>query len=140
MTASNAWMSHATGSSVAVLVDSSLWVHQLRKSGDPSKRGRVNALLESGEAAWCPAIRLELWRGVTSDAERKTLRRYEALLPGYAITPDVWEHAIRLADRARAAGVTAPLADLVIFATAKIHDVDLAHDDEHFEALAKLEA
>jgi len=30
------------------LVDSSLWVHQLRKSGDPAKRDRVNALLESG--------------------------------------------------------------------------------------------
>ena len=54
-----------------VLVDSSLWVHQLRKSGDAGKRDRVNALLESGEAAWCPAVRLELWRGVTNDTERK---------------------------------------------------------------------
>ena len=54
-----------------VLVDSSLWVHQLRKSGDPAQRDRVNALLASGEAAWCPAVRLELWRGVTSDVERK---------------------------------------------------------------------
>ena len=69
-----------------VLVDSSLWVHQLRKSGDPAKRDRVNALLESGEAAWCPAVRLELWRGVTNDAERKTLRRYEASLPDYEIS------------------------------------------------------
>ena len=84
---------------MAVLVDSSLWVHQLRKSGDPAKRDRVNALLESGEAAWCPAVRLELWRGVTNDAERKTLRRYEALLPDYEISAEVWDRAIRLADR-----------------------------------------
>jgi mannose-6-phosphate isomerase-like protein (cupin superfamily) len=69
-----------------VLVDSSLWVHQLRKSGDPAKRDRVNALLESGEAAWCPPVRLELWRGVTNGAERKTLRRYDALLPDYEIS------------------------------------------------------
>jgi hypothetical protein len=35
-------------------------VHQLRKSGDhPAKRDRVNALLESGEAAWCPAAKTE---------------------------------------------------------------------------------
>jgi hypothetical protein len=47
---------------MAVLVDSSLWVHQLRKSGAPAHRDRVNALLENGEAAWCPAIRLELCR------------------------------------------------------------------------------
>ena len=123
-----------------VLVDSSLWVHQLRKSGDPSKRDRVNALLESGEAAWCPAVRLELWRGVTNDAERKTLRRYEALLPDYEISAEVWQRSIRLADRARASGVTVPLADLLIFVCAKIHGLEIAHDDTHFDQLTKLEA
>jgi predicted nucleic acid-binding protein len=121
-----------------VLVDSSLWVHQLRKSGDPAKRDRVNALLESGEAAWCPVVRLELWRGVTSDAERRTLRRYEALLPDYEISADVWTRSIQLADRARASGLTVPLADLLIFACAKIHAVEVVHDDTHFEDLKKL--
>jgi len=124
---------------MAVLVDSSLWVHHLRKSGDPGKRDRVNALLETGEAAWCPAVRLELWRGVTNDAERRTLRRYESLLPDFEISPQVWERAIRLADRGRASGVTVPLADLLIFACAKTHELDLDHDDAHFDELAKLE-
>ena len=123
-----------------VLVDSSLWVHQLRKSGDAAKRERVNALLESGEAAWCPPVRLELWRGVTNDAERKTLRRYEALLPSYEISPDVWKRSIQLADRGRAVGLTVPLADLLIFACAKLNGLDVAHADSHFDALAKLEA
>lgn len=122
-----------------VLVDSSLWVHQLRKSGDPAKRDRVNALLESGEAAWCPPVRLELWRGVTNDAERKTLRRYEALLPSYEVSPEVWERAIRLADRGRVAGRTVPLADLLIFACAKLNGLGLAHDDSHFDELAGFE-
>ena len=122
-----------------VLVDSSLWVHQLRKSGDPAKRDRVNALLESGEAAWCPPVRLELWRGVTNDAERKTLRRYEALLPDYEISPEVWNRSIQLADRARASGVTVPLADLLILACAKIYGLDVAHDDTHFDALSRLQ-
>ncbi len=125
---------------MAVLVDSSLWVHQLRKGGHPAKRDRVNALLESGEAAWCPVVRLELWRGVTNDAERKTLRRYEALLPDYEISADVWNRSIHLADRGRASGVTVPLADLLVFACAKIHGLDVAHDDTHFDDLAKLEA
>ncbi len=121
-----------------VVVDSSLWVHQLRKSGDAAKRDRVNALLENGEAAWCPVVRIELWRGVTSDAERRTLRRYEALLPSYEIAPQVWERAIRLADRGRAAGLTVPVADLLIFACAKLNGLDVAHDDTHFDALAGL--
>ena len=123
-----------------VLVDSSLWVHQLRKSGDPVNRVRVNALLESGEAAWCPPVRLELWRGVTNDAERKTLRRYEALLLSYEISPDVWDRSIQLADRGRSAGLTVPLADLLIFACARLNGIDVAHDDSHFDELAKLEA
>ena len=123
-----------------VLVDSSLWVHQLRKSGDAAKRDRVNALLENGEAAWCPVVRLELWRGVTNDAERKTLRRYEALLPDYDISAEVWTRSIQLADRARTSGVTVPLADLLIFACANIHGLEVAHDDTHFDELLKLEA
>ena len=123
-----------------VLVDSSLWVHQLRRGGDPAKRDRVHALLESGDASWCPVVRLELWRGVTSDADRKVLRRYEALLPDYEMSPAVWERAIRLADRGRASGVTVPLADLLIFACAKVHGLDLAHDDGHFDDLARLGA
>jgi predicted nucleic acid-binding protein len=122
-----------------VLVDSSLWVHQLRKGGDPAQRDRVNALLEKGEAAWCPVVRLELWRGVTNDAERKTLRRYEALLPDYDISAEVWNRSMQLADRGRTSGVTVPLADLLIFTCAKTHGVDVAHDDAHFDELARLE-
>ena len=125
---------------MAVLVDSSLWVHQLRKSGEAAKRDRVNALLQAGSAVWCPPVRLELWRGVTNDVERNTLRRYETVLQDYEITPAVWERAIRLADRGRAAGVTVPLADLLVFACAKAHRLDLAHDDDHFAQLAKIEA
>jgi len=123
-----------------VLVDSSLWVHQLRKSGDPAKRDRVNVLLKSGEAAWCPAVRLELWRGVTNDAERKTLRHYEASLPDYEVSAEVWQRSIQLADRARASGVTIPLADLLIFTCARVHGLELAHDDAHFDELTKLKA
>jgi len=123
----------------AVLVDSSLWVHQLRKGGDSAKRARVNGWLHDGLAAWCPPVRLELWRGVTNDAERKTLKHYEAVLPDYEISSTVWERAMRLADRGRAAGVTAPLADLLIFACAKEHKVELAHDDHHFVQLEQLD-
>lgn len=133
-------MPSATWDVPAVLVDSSLWVHQLRRSGDSAKRDRVNTLLQNGRAVWCPPVRLELWRGVTNDVERRVLRRYEALLPDYEISSAVWEHAVRLADRGRTAGVTAPLADLLIFACAKEHRLELAHDDSHFTQLEQLDA
>jgi predicted nucleic acid-binding protein len=33
-----------------------------------------------------------------------------------------------------------PLADLLILACASVHGLEIAHDDAHFEALAKLPA
>jgi predicted nucleic acid-binding protein len=123
-----------------VLVDSSLWVHQLRRSGDPAKRKQVNALLLSGDAAWCPVVRLELWRGIGTDAERRTLRQYEARIPDVAMTPAVWDLAMELATHGRGAGLTVPLADVLIFACAVVHEIDLAHDDAHFDQLADLTA
>lgn len=120
------------------LVDSSLWVHHLRKSGDPAQRARVIGLLETGAAAWCPVVRLELWRGVSTDSDRRTLRRFEALLPDYDLTPDIWNAAIVLADRGRAAGITVPLADLLVFACAEHYGLAIAHDDPHFDELARI--
>ncbi len=82
------------------------------------------------------------WESIFAEngSMKTTVRRYEALSPDYEITAETWERAIRLADRGRATGVTAPLADLLIFACAKLNDLEIAHDDEHFDALAKLEA
>ena len=56
------------------LVDTSAWIHQLRRKGDAAVRSRVEALLKAGEAAWCSAVRLELWNGVGSEAGRRILR------------------------------------------------------------------
>jgi hypothetical protein len=36
--------------------------------------------------------------------------------------------------------VTVPLAEFLIFTCARIHGLDVAHDDTHFDELAKLEA
>lgn len=123
---------------MAVLVDSSLWIHYLRRSGDPAKRERVSDLLRNGEAAWCPVVRLELWRGVNNDSERKVLRQFEALLPDYEISGDVWEHAIQLADRGRQSGISVPLADLLVFACASSNGLAIAEDDTHFDDLRAL--
>lgn len=118
-----------------VLIDSSLWVHQLRRDGDPALRARVNHLLASGVAAWCPPVRLELWRGAGGSAERKVLREYESTLDDLPITAAVWEMAIRLARRGRESGLTAPLADFLVFSCARIHHLELAHCDHHFDLL-----
>lgn len=122
-----------------VLVDTSSWIHMLRPSGDPAVRARVERALKSGEACWCPQIRLELWNGAGGNREKKVIRDFERLLPELAITEAVWVEACTLARRARTAAITIPSADLLIAACAQYYAVELETADSEFALLAKLD-
>lgn len=123
---------------MATLVDSSSWVHWLRRRGDAAIAHRVSRLVESGDAAWCPPIRLELWNGVGDESDRRVLRDFEQSLPELPITDDVWAEAYGLASRCRKAGKTAPAIDVLIAACARHHGVALEHADSHFDFLMTL--
>jgi predicted nucleic acid-binding protein len=120
------------------LIDTSAWIHQMRPQGDPAVRGRVEALLRAGEAAWCAMVRLEIWAGVGNERERRALREYEAVIPELPIGADVWQAAHGLAGRTRRAGKTVPAADILICACARQHGVAIEHADAHFDMLAEL--
>lgn len=120
------------------LVDTSSWVHQIRKRGNAAVRARVEALLTAGAAAWCPQVRLELWAGARSDHDRKILRDYERVLPELPITDAVWQLACDLADGARRAGISAGAGDLLIAACARHHSVELEHADADFEHFGRV--
>jgi predicted nucleic acid-binding protein len=119
------------------LVDTSSWIHQLRRRGDPAVRARVEGLLVAGEAAWCAPVRLELWAGVGGDKERRALREYEAVLPDLPVTDEVWQEAHHLADRCRREGDTASAMDLLIAACARHYGVGVETADRDFERLLK---
>lgn len=121
------------------LVDTSAWVHQMRPKGDPFVRARVEALLRTGDAVWCPMVRLEIWAGVGNEKERRTLRDYDSVLPSLAIDDDVWRSAFDLASRARSGGRTIPPSDILIYACARHHGVEMEHADAHFDLLAELD-
>lgn len=79
-----------------IIIDTSLWVYQLRRQGDAKKRAKVEELLLAGEAAWCAPIRLELWRGVGRNEDARVLREYEQVLPEYSLGEEVWQQACQL--------------------------------------------
>jgi predicted nucleic acid-binding protein len=117
------------------IVDSSSWIEALRLRGIPEVRKRVENLLDAGEAAWCPIIRMELWRGVGGAAERKKLQLLETRIPMLNVEMPVWNQAFDLLIKARGLGVTAPVTDVLIVATARFHNVDIEHCDWHLKAL-----
>ena len=76
-----------------VLIDTSSWIHFLRRDGDASARRRVSALLESGTARWCAMVRLELWNGARGAREKRVLMEFERLIPELETSPAVWDEA-----------------------------------------------
>ena len=117
------------------LIDTSMWIEALRVKGDPEARDRVAALLQSGEAAWCPIVRLELWSGVGDARERKVLIGFDDVVVNLPIADDAWNLATKLSSLGRSKGHTFPLPDLVVFACAQAHGADLLHRDKHFDQL-----
>ena len=120
------------------LIDTSCWIEALRRKGDSAIRAKVQSLLQTSEAAWCDMVRLELWNGATSEWDKKLLRDLEATLPSLPMGPDTWNMATDLAVRSRSAGHTIPATDLLIFACARSHGVEVEHKDHHFEKLEQL--
>jgi predicted nucleic acid-binding protein len=121
-----------------VLVDTSSWIQYLRPNGDAAVSRRVQQALTSGEACWCPMIRLELWNGAGGERERKVLRDFERLLPELPITDEVWNDAVELARKARANAITVPASHLLIVACARHHAASLESADTDFTLLAEV--
>jgi predicted nucleic acid-binding protein len=69
----------------------------------------------------------------------KRFAAYEALLP---TTRSLLRSGTGRFDSPIAAGQPGdvPLFDLLIFACAKMHGLEVVHDDSHFDEMAKLEA
>ena len=119
------------------LVETSAWIETMRPKGDVPTREKVIELLREKRAAWCEMIKLELWCGALA----KEMPDLEALaIDAVALetTPKVWENANALARKARARGLTIPSTDLLIFACAEVHGVEILHRDKHFDLLQAL--
>lgn len=120
------------------LIDTSCWVHALRKRGNTDIRKRVQRLLLDDEAAWCEVVWVELWRGVTAKAEIQFLRELDNDLPKLPMNDAVWQLACELAQLCRLTGTPVPTTDLLIHACAAVHKIKLIHEDKHFDVLASL--
>jgi predicted nucleic acid-binding protein len=117
---------------LSVLIDTSAWVEALRNDGDPAVQSQVKHLLQTGEAATCSMIMLELWNGARGEYERSQLGRFAESLTFLAIDDAAWRESWNLATTARSIGITIPSTDLLIIAVASYHSAELIHCDRHF--------
>lgn len=124
-----------------LLVDSSVWIDQLRNARTPATQF-VEARDPAEEVALTAVVYLEVLQGVASD---KAFAQLKQVLEGYRVLePREGLHTYALAAhlyrRARMAGMTVrKSADCLIAAIALEHDALLVHNDRDFLALAAVE-
>lgn len=119
------------------LVDTSVWIRALRRSGSGEVQRRLEDLLVANEAATCDMVRLELLRAAADETEQA---RLEARLHGLhqlSADADDWLAAARLGFALRQAGITVASPDLLIAAIGLRHDAIVVHADRDFELIAE---
>lgn len=118
------------------LIDSSIWLDFINKKSAPKLNARIQSLIETRQAGWCPMVRLELQR---STKERESaLSLLNEVLSDFAITDLVWESAYEIARTSYRAGKTIPNTDILIYAAALSHGIKVYHNDKHFDWLDEI--
>jgi predicted nucleic acid-binding protein len=119
------------------LVDTSSWVEYLRERESAASEN-VEALVLSGEAAWCDITLVELWHGVRGAKEKRDLSEMENEIERIPLEAAIWRLACKLAHRCREKGLNVPISDIITAACAVTHGLELEHCDKHFNDLLPL--
>jgi predicted nucleic acid-binding protein len=120
-----------------VLVDTSTWLHALRRESVPVIKSRVDELLRDNMVVTTAMIKLEILGGTRTDKEFQRLKNYLQALDDLKIGGQQWEKAYELSFNLRRKGLTVPYTDILIAACALTEDLTLMHVDTHFDAIAK---
>lgn len=119
-----------------VLIDTSLWIEALRRTGSATARKAVAQAVEPGMALVNGLILTELLKGARDDGEYRRLERLLDATTSLPVDSSTWSRAARLGFDLRRAGVSVPTVDLAIAACALETGVPLLHADAHFELIA----
>lgn len=119
------------------LIDTSVWVHFLRRKGDAKVKQAVVSLLQADLAAHSCPIRFELLSGAKPDDERAL---EQALQLSHHLTFEQadWREAALLERELRARGLAIPRSDLFIMTVAMRHGVPVVCRDAHFDIVQKV--
>jgi len=121
-----------------VLPDTSVWVLFFRKSGSPEVKAALAQALREMRVYLSPVVAAELLRGARSQQEFQELKQDLLALPEAPNGSAVWIRAGELGQILKKNGLTVPLPDLAIAASAELGGLELWHADRHFEAIAEV--
>lgn len=118
------------------LVDTSVWIEAFRRA-HRDEAVHLRSLLEAGEVAMAPPIRIELLCGAGA-ADLPRLRRVLSALPLFGPTVESWERMEGWVERAVRGGRRFGVVDLLIAAIAAENDLAIWSLDGDFALMAAL--
>jgi len=118
------------------LIDSSAWIEFLRRTGSPTNAAVSKTL--GTQPQTCPPVHMELLAGTRTEREWVTTRTALAFAEPLACLESCFEVAAEFYRSCRHAGETPRNhIDCLIAAIAVEHDVELLHNDQDFDVLAR---
>lgn len=120
-----------------ILIDSSVWVAVSRKGGDEALKKQVGGLLEVGGTAMTWPVWVELRQGAKGRREEENLRGWRELSLWLDFDDECWMAAAEVGRSCLRAGVNVPFGDVLVFACARRHGVELLERDHHFAMIRK---
>jgi hypothetical protein len=117
-----------------VLVDSSVWIEALRRTGRLDVKVALESLLEEYEATWCGPVKMEVLGGARPQ-DRKKLEAWFSCIPYRVVTEAAWDIAKEKYWRLRDAGHTLPWADVLIGSLAHTWGCRVYSIDRHFQIM-----
>lgn len=117
------------------LIDTTIWV--LYFKGEKDIEDKVKTLILQDKVAITEIIILETLRGARSQNEHNQLYDDFKALPLLQLDEAAWEESYKAGFKLRRAGITVPLADILIAALATRYTCPLLHRDRHFSLMAE---
>jgi predicted nucleic acid-binding protein len=115
-----------------VLLDSSAWIEASRLNGNEQVRSKVAALLAAGATAMTEPVWAELYQGARGRREEEQLEGWRSVSVWLPFDARCWEQAAVIGRKCLRSGTNIPFGDVLVFACAKRHGVELLERDRHF--------
>jgi predicted nucleic acid-binding protein len=93
------------------LVDTSIWIHGLRPTGNAEIQARLKPLILDGQTTVTEWILLELMTGLVKSEQPSSLLQWFTPVPRLPFNPEWWAAAWDLAGRLRSHGVSPSATD-----------------------------
>ena len=122
----------------AILIDSSVWVEISRKGGEESLKAELSELLRAGRTAMTWPVWMELHQGAKGKRNEENLNGWRDVSRWLEFDDACWVEAAKTSRACLRSGVNVPFGDVLVFACAKRHGVELLERDRHFTLIRKV--